>query len=634
MGSGVTIDAVTGILSGTAPATTGPYIVSVCITESRGGVVISVTKKEVMVTVADCSLSAATLNTSYINCDNYTFTFQNESSSSSISSYAWDFGVTTITTDVSSQATPTYIYPDTGTYMLKLKVSNTSGCIDSTTAPVKVYPGFTPSFTVSGSCYQSPFTFTDATIAAYGTVNSWSWSFGETSASDNTSTVQNPTHQYASPATYTVVLDVASSKGCTSTVSKSVIANDKPTLILPFRDTLICSIDSHPLIAQGSATAYSWSPNYNIIHPNTANPIVFPKDTTVYTVTATDKGCVSTDSITVNVLDFITVSIIPDTTICASDSIRLSPVSYALGYQWSPATGLSSATVKNPLAAPASDITYQVLANLGKCQDKASIHIKVVPYPQAYAGADTSICYGGSAQLNGAIVASSFAWTPLTALAGSHTLYPVASPLQTTFYVLTVADTLGCPKLVRDTVVVNVTPKIIVFAGNDTSVVVGQPLQLNATSSDTTVTYSWSPLTYLSNAVISNPVITIYSTSVDSITYLLTATTPQGCYGTDDIKITVYKTKPDIFMPGAFTPNGDGRNDVFKPILVGITKLDFFKVFNRWGQLVYATTQNGSGWNGTLGGKQESTATFVYIVQGRDYLGNTITKKGTFILVR
>lgn len=634
MGSGVTIDAVTGILSGTAPATTGPYIVSVCITETRGGVVISVTKKEVMVTVADCSLSAATLNTSYINCDNFTFTFQNESSSSSVSSYAWDFGVPGITTDVSIQATPTYTYPDTGTYVLKLKVSNTSGCLDSTTAPVKVYPGFTPDFSVSGSCYQSPFTFTDLTVAKYGYVSSWSWNFGEAAAAANTSTDQNPVHQYASPAVYTVVLDVASSKGCSSTVSKTVTANDKPTLYLPFKDTLICSIDSLPLIAQGSATAYSWSPNYNIINANTANPIVFPKDTTVYTVTATDKGCTAVDSITVNVLDYITVSLIADTTICRTDSIRLNPVSYALRYQWSPATGLSDATAKNPLAAPLSDITYQVLANLGKCQDKASIHINVVPYPQADAGADTTICYGGSAQLNGAIVASSFAWTPIGTLANTKTLYPIASPLQNTYYVLAVADTLGCPKIVRDTVDVSVIPKIIVFAGNDTAVVVGQPLQLSATSSDTTVTWSWSPLTWLGNATISNPVVTIYSTSVDSITYLLKATTPLGCYGTDDIKITVYKTKPDIFMPGAFTPNGDGRNDVFKPILVGITKLDFFKVFNRWGQLVYATAQNGSGWDGTLGGKQEGTGTFVYIVQGRDYLGNTITKKGTFILVR
>jgi gliding motility-associated-like protein len=354
----------------------------------------------------------------------------------------------------------------------------------------------------------------------------------------------------------------------------------------------------------------------------------------VYTVTATDKGCVAIGSITVNVLDFITVTLTPDTTICKTDSIRLNPVSYALKYQWSPATGLSDSTAKYPMAAPLSDITYHVVANLGKCQDKTAINVKVVPYPQAWAGTDTTICYGGSAQLNGSIVASSFAWTPASLLSYASTLQPVTHPLQTTFYVLTVGDTLGCPKPVRDTVVVYVTPKIIVFAGNDTSIVIGEPLQLDASSSNNSVVYSWSPAYYMNNAQISNPVITVNSTLVDSITYLLTVTTAAGCTGSDDIKVIVYKTKPDIFMPNAFTPNSDGKNDVFKPVLAGITKLDFFRVFNRWGQLVYATNQNGRGWDGTLSGTKQDAGTFVYIVQGRDYLGNTITKKGTFVLVR
>jgi gliding motility-associated-like protein len=305
-----------------------------------------------------------------------------------------------------------------------------------------------------------------------------------------------------------------------------------------------------------------------------------------------------------------------------------------LAYLWSPATGLNNTNTKNPMAAPLSDITYLVVANLGKCQDKASIHVKVVAYPQADAGADTSICFGGSAQLNGTIVGSSFAWTPLITLTNATTLQPVAKPLQTLYYVLTVNDTLGCPKPVSDTVLVDVTPAIVVFAGNDTSIVVGQPLQLNASSSNDSVSYAWSPADWLSNTTISNPVVNIYSTTVDSVTYLLTVTTAQGCTGSDNIKVVVYKTKPDIFMPNAFTPNADGKNDVFKPILVGIAKLDFFKVFNRWGQLVYATSQSGQGWDGTLAGSPQNTGTFVYIVQGKDYLGHTIAKKGTFILVR
>jgi len=636
LGSGVTINPVTGLISGTAPATTGEYVVAVYVKEWRNGVLINTTKKELQVYVYSCSLSAATLNTSYINCDNYTFTFQNEATSSNITSYYWDFGVSGSTTDISTQATPTYTYADTGTYTLKLKVSNATGCTDSTTSPVKVYPGFTPAFTVAGSCYQSPFQFTDATYAKYGTVDNWSWNFGESSSASNTAAVQNPTHLYAAANTYTVTLNVGTSKGCSGSVAKTVTASDKPLITLPFTDTLICSIDSLPLIAEaGSGASFNWSPAYNIINAGSANPIVYPKDTTVYTVTVTQNGCVATGSITVNVLDFITVSLPADTTICLSDSFQLRPVSYALKYAWTPGTALSDSTIKYPNAAPSGDITYLVTANLGKCQDKASINVKVYPYPQAYAGADTTICWGTTARLNGTMVADQFTWSPDSSLLNSGTLRPVADPLITTSYILTVQNAQGCLKPVQDTVMVNVIPKVVVFAGNDTSVVVGEPLQLYAVSTDSAlVSYTWTPGDWLNNAVVYDPVATIESGAVDSITYLATATTVEGCTGSDALTVKVYKTGPDIFMANAFTPDGDGHNDVFRPILVGISKLIFFRIYSRWGQLVFSTTEPEKGWDGFIKGKRQESGAYVYMVQGVDYLGKSHFKKGTFLLIR
>ena len=637
LGSGVTIDATTGVISGIAPSTTGDYAITVCIAEYRNGVLIGSTKKEVLVTVANCSLSAATLNTSYVNCDNYTFTFSNVSSSQTITSWYWDFGVTGTTTDTSTLASPTYTYADTGTYTLKLKVSNATGCTDSTSSPVKVYPGFTPAFTASGSCYQSPFQFNDATYAKYGTANSWSWDFGESSSSSNTSGLQDPTHEYAGAGSYTVTLNVGTSKGCSGSVSKTVTANDKPLITLPFTDTLICSIDSLPLqaVVSGSGISYSWSPAYNIINPATSDPIVYPKDTTVYTVTVTQNGCIGTASITVNVLDFITVTLPADTTICRSDSFQLRPVSYALKYAWSPGTALSDSTIKYPNAAPSSDITYEVTANLGKCQDKASILVKVFPYPQVYAGKDTTICWGTTAQLTGTTDADGFTWSPDSSLTNSGSLQPVASPLTTTPYILTVQNTQGCPKAVEDTVVVTVIPKVVVFAGNDTSVVVGQPLQLHAVSTDSAlVHYTWTPGDWLDNAFVYDPVATITSDGVDSILYLATATTDEGCTGSDALMVTVYRTAPDIFMANAFTPNGDGHNDTYRPILVGISRLNFFRVFNRWGQLVFATSEPGKGWDGFFREMRQEAGTFVYMVQGVDYLGRSHFKKGAFVLVR
>ena len=637
LGSGVTINPVSGLISGTAPTTTGEYVVAVYVKEWRKGVLMDSVKKELQIYVFDCSLTAATLNTSYINCDNYTFTFENESTSSLVNSYLWNFGVPHSTSDTSTKATPTYTYADTGTYQLKLIVSTSSGCSDSATSVVKVYPGFSPGFTVTGSCYQSLFLFKDTSYVKYGSISSWSWNFGDPSSTSDTSSKQNPSYQYTSPDTVTVTLQVGTSKGCTASASNTVVVSGKPDIYLPFADTLICSIDSLPLIVKSvSGISFKWTPDYNITNQDTTNPVVYPKDTTVYTVTVTDKGCVDSATVTVNVLNYITVSLTPDTVICKTDSMRLNPISYALKYLWTPATGLSDTSAKYPMAAPSADITYLVTANLGKCQASASEKVKVVAYPISFAGMDTSICYGGAALLNGSMTGSSFTWSPAATLSDASVLDPMADPLVTTAYILTVRDTLGCPKPVSDTVLVTVIPKIILSAGNDTAVVVGQPLQLDATSTDSASLsqYTWTPATWLNNTATHDPVATIYTTTVDSITYTVVAATAEGCTGTASVTIKIYRTAPNIFVPSAFTPNGDGNNDLFRPILVGIEKLDYFKVYNRWGQLIYMTQQTEGGWDGKINGKLQETGTYVYMVEGVDYLGKIIQKKGTTVLIR
>ncbi|HSZ85858.1 MAG TPA: gliding motility-associated C-terminal domain-containing protein, partial [Puia sp.] len=106
-----------------------------------------------------------------------------------------------------------------------------------------------------------------------------------------------------------------------------------------------------------------------------------------------------------------------------------------------------------------------------------------------------------------------------------------------------------------------------------------------------------------------------------------------GCYGESKISVRVFKTMPDIFVPNAFTP-GKGINNIFRPIPVGISSLKYFRVYNRWGQLVYETERTEQGWNGTVGGKPQDSGTFVWMVQGVDYTGKIITKKGTMVLIR
>ena len=168
--------------------------------------------------------------------------------------------------------------------------------------------------------------------------------------------------------------------------------------------------------------------------------------------------------------------------------------------------------------------------------------------------------------------------------------------------------------------------------------VFNQPLQLTSLVKDATnKQFLWRVVnggnTYLNDVHLQNP-IAIFPASVDSITYSVKAFTIENCFALDTIKVKIFKTIPSIFIPSAFTPNGDTKNDIIKPICVGITKLDYFNIYNRWGQLLFTTSQINKGWDGAFNGTAQATGTFVYTVQGLDYLGNIITKKGTLVLIR
>jgi gliding motility-associated-like protein len=636
LGGSVSIDSTTGLISGTAPVSTGEYVIAVYVHEWRDGELINSTRKELQITVGNCSLSAASLKPAYINCDTYDFAFQNESISSNITSYLWDFGVAG-SSDTSSKPAPVYTYSDTGTYRIKLIVSNTLGCTDSTFSTVKVYPGFTPSFLVAGSCFQSPFQFTDNSFIKYGTA-SWLWNFGDLSTTDDTSILKNPFYQYAAAGSATVIMTVNSSKGCSGSYTKLLSISQRPYINLGFTDTLICSIDSVPLKAQTNG-AYHWSPNYNISDTAIGNPIVYPKDTTVYTLTVKEQGCIDSAKVKINVLKFISVKLGLDSGICKTDSIILRPVSHALNYQWRESTNVNSMNshvVKYPVVAPAVTTTYYVTANLGYCQDSTKIKINVSPYPQIFAGNDATICFGNRVQLNAIITAHSFVWTASNSLLNTHTLTPVAGPTKTTAYVLTVKDTAYCPRQVSDTVLVKVIQPMHVNAGKDTAITLGQALPLFATGADTSYqyTYQWTPVSFLDNSFIHNPVVTITANNIDSIWYNVKVTSPDGCSASDDILIHVYRNGPQIFVPTAFTPNGDGRNDLLRPILVGIAQFDFFNVYNRWGQPVFSTKQRNSGWDGYYNGAVQQAGTYVYTTQGKDITGKTVYRKGTVVLIR
>lgn len=636
LGDKVTINRTNGIIGGIAPDLAGDYVVAVMVEEFRNGLKIGEARKELHISVGNCDIPRAVLPARIINCENFTVLFQNQSTSASITSYAWDFGVKGASNDTSNQPTPSFTYPDTGVYKVKLVTNRNAFCPDSAETFVSIFPGFNPAFNIDGVCQQLPYQFADATTARYGVVNKWYWDFGDPATTADRSTLPNASYKYPAAGTYTVSFAVETSKGCADTLTRSLTVFDKPVVQLAFRDTLICSIDSLQLRASGGGS-FTWTPASNIINANTATPIVFPKDTTTYYVTLNDRGCVGTDSVRVNVLDFITVDAGNDTSICRTDGIVLRPVTEALSFNWQPAAVLSNPAIRNPLATPVDSLTtFYVNANLGKCQARDSIRIRTVPYPVAFAGNDTTICFGDAVVLRGRGDGANARWTPANTVANANAYITTARPLATTVFTITVTDNRGCPKPVTDEVQVTVRPRITVNAGRDTSVVYNQPLQLNASTNGSQI--RWSPATALSDPAIANPQALfrqgLLPAGIDTIRYLVTASTPEGCSASDELLVKVFSTAPAIFVPNGFTPNSDGLNDVLKPVLAGMRELVFFRIYNRYGQLVYETKQTGKGWDGRINGLLQASGAYVYQCQALDFEGNTVVAKGSFVLIR
>lgn len=164
------------------------------------------------------------------------------------------------------------------------------------------------------------------------------------------------------------------------------------------------------------------------------------------------------------------------------------------------------------------------------------------------------------------------------------------------------------------------------YAGTDTIVATGQTIQLNGSGGEL---YKWTPATGLSADDIPNPLATLQRDAE----FVLTAFTTVGCATTDTVRFKVFDG-PNLYVPSAFSPNSDGKNDDFKFIAVGMKSVDLFQVYNRYGQLIYSSANILKGWDGQAFGKIQPAGTYVWMIKGTDLVGNPHFKKGTVVLVR
>lgn len=432
---------------------------------------------------------------------------------------------------------------------------------------------------------------------------------------------------------YTIKIRDAS--GCIDSVSTSLVQS-YPDLLIQQIDTSFASCsgnaDGHIIVnATGGKPNIQYSINNGSSYQNSNN---FPVRQGNYIVKIKDaNGCLSQPQNVVIGLHnniILQAGLLPP--FCeGSSSGPLPLISDASSFAWTPTAHLSNAGIKNPIANPTADTKYYVTATRGICNKKDSIQVRVNPAPLPNAGDDVAICVGGSIELHGS-GGIEFTWTPSDWLSDPHAATPtVVRPLENRYYYLKVKDANGCNSLVYDTVMLKVTPSVRMFAGYDTVAAMGQPIQLYAVElgSSGVRTYSWDPPYGLNNPFIQSPIATIDHDMI----YEVTGRTAENCEGSARIHIKVYKG-PEIYVPSAFTPNNDGTNDILRAIPVGMKQTQFFKVYNRWGQLVFSTRNFHQGWNGRINGVMQSTGTYVWIAQGIDYRGKTVYRKGTTTLLQ
>ena len=289
----------------------------------------------------------------------------------------------------------------------------------------------------------------------------------------------------------------------------------------------------------GASYAWTGPAGFTSLLQNPTISNVGVNRTGTYTVTASVNGCSTSSSVAVTVNAPPAASINPGFgNICSGQSITLN-ASGGTSYLWSPATGLSSATVANPVASPTTSTIYTVtVTNVAGCQSTAQVTVNVRATPVLTVSADRTICAGSSTTLS-ASGAQNYTWSPSTGLNNPRSSTPIASPTVTTTYTVT-GDNGGCTA--TGSVTVTVEPLPTPSAGPDRVLCSGQSAQLGSAPVAGLV-YSWSPSTGLSSTTSSQPTITLTNTgngnAPRTTTYTLTAVSPTGCVGSSTVRVTV-----------------------------------------------------------------------------------------------
>ena len=507
----------------------------------------------------------------------------------SSSTYSWSTGTTASSIVVTPTSNTTY----------SLSYTDTFGCLRRSVQSVTVNP--MPAVTVSGK--DTICTGVTVIQTVSGAVT-YSWSTGST----NSAIKITPTTTTSYSVTGT------SFEGCSVSKVVTVVVKYAPEPTIK-SNTTVCRGSVATAVADGPGP-FKWS---NGTQGATLTVIPY-EDHYAFSVKATyTNGCTRTNLVLFNIQPIPYVRTVGNTSVCAGQSLTQTAVG-ANTYTWS--TGVTTNSV---VLAPLNNTTYTVTgADTNNCRSEAILFVAVKPSAilNASVSGDVVICEGESALLS-ATGGNTYNWGPFTAVTNATNTSISVSPTVSTEYSVSVSIDHLCG--ITKTVQVTVNPKPKLFAGNDTTFNLEEPMFITASGSGT---ITWIAGDGIACADCRRT--QVFPTQ--NTCYRAEAVNDDGCIVADDICVNI-GDEFAVYLPNSFTPNGDGLNDVFIVSGFGISTLRM-DIYDRWGTKIFSSSSQKEGWNGNQGGESCREGVYNWFLEYTSDNGQRLQKTGYVNLLR
>ena len=471
------------------------------------------------------------------------------------------------------------------------------------------------------------------------------------------------TYKALSPGTYTAV--VLTSGGCTLTSNPVVINSaENPAVTITASATSICkgeAVKFHATVINvGINPLYQWQ--VNGINMGTGDSLFTNSSlqdaAVVRCIITSNAPCASapvdtSNSIKLTVGNPVTPSVTiaaSQNNICPGTAIIFSAIPVNMGnnpaYQWH-VNGINAGT-NNTIFISSSlangDVITCMLTSNAACvtsttasSNTISVTVNSSTPEVIISPSATGVCSGTPVTFTAAVTNATgsfvYQWLVNAVQSGSNSSSYTGSSFMNGDSVQCVVTTTGACKVAYSNLMAVLISPALVIASHTVSITQGQSIVLDPVVAGNAVKYLWSPATYLSDAAIRTPL----ANPLQTTAYQLMVTSANGCTGKGIITVNVFSL---LAVPTAFSPNNDGRNDIFYMLGRQLgTTIKTFSVFNEWGQLVFynqnvLTNEPGAGWNGYIKEKQAAIGTYVYFIELQLANGAEKIVKGTVTLIR